>query len=50
MPIAGKEVSEGHSLPSREEAATLPRDCTFARSDWLALAPFWYPVAFSALR
>jgi phenylpropionate dioxygenase-like ring-hydroxylating dioxygenase large terminal subunit len=26
---------------------TLPRDCTFAESDWLALAPFWYPVAFS---
>ncbi len=26
---------------------TLPRDCTFAESDWRALAPFWYPVAFS---
>ncbi|MEI9960049.1 MAG: Rieske 2Fe-2S domain-containing protein [Limisphaerales bacterium] len=26
---------------------TLPRDCTFARSDWLALSPFWYPIAFS---
>lgn len=25
----------------------LPRDCTFAESDWRALAPFWYPVAFS---
>jgi vanillate O-demethylase monooxygenase subunit len=25
----------------------LPRDCTFSASDWQALAPFWYPVAFS---
>ena len=28
-------------------AATLPRNCTFSESDWRALAPFWYPVAFS---
>ncbi len=27
--------------------ATLPRDCTFSDSDWRALAPFWYPIAFS---
>lgn len=26
---------------------TLPRDCTFSESDWRALAPHWYPVAFS---
>jgi phenylpropionate dioxygenase-like ring-hydroxylating dioxygenase large terminal subunit len=25
----------------------VPRDCTFSESDWRALAPFWYPVAFS---
>jgi vanillate O-demethylase monooxygenase subunit len=25
----------------------LPRNCTFAESDWIALAKFWYPVAFS---
>ena len=25
----------------------LPRDCTFTEADWRALAPFWYPVAFS---
>ncbi len=25
----------------------LPRDCTFSASDWRALAPHWYPVAFS---
>src|ERR1700761_8554196 len=28
-------------------SATLPRDCTFSPSDWHALAPHWYPVAFS---
>jgi vanillate O-demethylase monooxygenase subunit len=27
--------------------ALLPRGCTFSESDWRALAPFWYPVAFS---
>lgn len=26
---------------------TYPKDCTFAHSDWDALAPFWYPIAFS---
>jgi phenylpropionate dioxygenase-like ring-hydroxylating dioxygenase large terminal subunit len=26
---------------------TLPRECTFSESDWRALAPQWYPVAFS---
>jgi phenylpropionate dioxygenase-like ring-hydroxylating dioxygenase large terminal subunit len=25
----------------------LPRGCTFTEADWIALAPFWYPVAFS---
>ena len=25
----------------------LPRDCTFSESNWRALAPHWYPVAFS---
>ncbi|PZO44008.1 MAG: Rieske (2Fe-2S) protein [Shackletoniella antarctica] len=24
-----------------------PRGCTFAESDWDALQPFWYPIAFS---
>ncbi len=27
--------------------AVLPRECTFSESDWRALAPYWYPVAFS---
>ncbi len=29
------------------EPVPLPRGCTFTESDWRALAPFWYPVAFS---
>jgi vanillate O-demethylase monooxygenase subunit len=28
-------------------SGVLPRGCTFTESDWRALAPFWYPVAFS---
>jgi phenylpropionate dioxygenase-like ring-hydroxylating dioxygenase large terminal subunit len=32
-------------LPSA--MATMPRDCTFTESDWRALSPYWYPVAFS---
>lgn len=26
---------------------TYPKNCTFAPTDWDALAPFWYPIAFS---
>jgi len=29
------------------QTVALPRGCTFSESDWRALAPFWYPVAFS---
>jgi len=29
------------------QAVQPPTGCTFAASDWRALAPFWYPVAFS---
>jgi len=29
------------------QEVSLPRNCTFSPSDWQALAPFWYPVAFS---
>lgn len=28
-------------------SVTLPRDCSFSESDWRALAPHWFPVAFS---
>jgi phenylpropionate dioxygenase-like ring-hydroxylating dioxygenase large terminal subunit len=33
------------TTPTR--AAVPPRGCTFTYTDWQALAPFWYPVAFS---
>jgi len=29
------------------QPAVLPRGCTFSETDWRALAPFWFPVAFS---
>ncbi|MFC6645274.1 Rieske 2Fe-2S domain-containing protein [Granulicella cerasi] len=29
-------------------ALALPRNCTFAESDWRALATHWYPVAFAS--
>lgn len=29
------------------QARTYPRGCTFAASDWDALASFWYPIAYS---
>jgi phenylpropionate dioxygenase-like ring-hydroxylating dioxygenase large terminal subunit len=32
---------------TEQKPETLPRDCTFSESDWNALAPFWYPIAFS---
>ena len=41
VPLTGLASSEAQA------PAALPRDCTFSESDWRALAPFWYPVAFS---
>lgn len=32
---------------SRTSTIDLPRNCTFTKTDWQALVPFWYPVAFS---
>ena len=32
---------------SCNSAFVLPRNCTFTETDWKALAPFWYPIAFS---
>jgi vanillate O-demethylase monooxygenase subunit len=34
-------------LSASPAQALLPRGCTFTESDWRALAPFWYPIAFS---
>ncbi|CAN5792979.1 molybdenum cofactor-independent xanthine hydroxylase subunit HpxD [soil metagenome] len=28
-------------------SAVYPKGCTFSPTDWTAIAPFWYPVAFS---
>lgn len=33
--------------PKGAVSSLLPRNCTFAESDWRALATSWYPVAFS---
>ena len=41
VPASELLASEGAS------ASLLPRDCTFNETDWQALAPFWYPVAYS---
>jgi vanillate O-demethylase monooxygenase subunit len=47
MPVA-EETSHIRSSNKKEAALLkLPRGCTFTESDWKALAPFWYPVAFS---
>jgi len=32
---------------SSSHAQAYPRGCTFSPTDWDAIAPFWYPVAFS---
>ncbi len=34
------------SLSESFQKPPLPRDCTFSESDWRALAPHWYPIAF----
>ena len=31
----------------KAQTTVYPRGCTFTPSDWDALAPFWYPIAFS---
>ena len=33
--------------PLSTAPSPLPRNCTFSETDWRALAPCWYPVAFS---
>ncbi|MEG3929079.1 MULTISPECIES: Rieske 2Fe-2S domain-containing protein [unclassified Microcoleus] len=38
-----------HTIQERScnSAFVLPRNCTFSETDGKALAPFWYPIAFS---
>ncbi len=43
----GTEPEAARRAFTPAEAVPLPRGCTFPESDWRALAPFWYPVAFS---
>ena len=52
--MATTETTPGAFVPSSnltgsplEHPVALPRGCTFSESDWRALAPHWYPVAFS---
>jgi phenylpropionate dioxygenase-like ring-hydroxylating dioxygenase large terminal subunit len=40
-------VPASELAPSGTTQSALPRGCSFSESDWRALAPFWYPVAFS---
>src|SRR5580698_2569665 len=40
-------LEKNQSSDVSSDQAALPRGCTFAESDWRALAPFWYPIAFS---
>jgi len=48
MAISTSFVPASELLDGNARGAGLsPRGCTFAESDWRALAPFWYPVAFS---
>ena len=35
------------SVKLGKSSAGYPRNCTFSTSDWDAIAPFWFPVAFS---
>ncbi|MGB3296680.1 MAG: aromatic ring-hydroxylating dioxygenase subunit alpha [Phormidesmis sp.] len=30
-----------------KKQAVYPKDCTFSEADWDAIAPFWYPIAYS---
>ncbi len=34
-------------MVSTARRTVYPRGCTFTETDWDALAPFWYPIAFS---
>src|SRR5579883_434647 len=35
------------AMVSTARRTVYPRGCTFTETDWDALAPFWYPIAFS---
>lgn len=39
--------ADGLTRADSSQKPPVPRDCTFSEFDWNALAPHWYPVAFS---
>ncbi len=47
MPTSTSFLPASELQSSNLPRAALPLECTFAESDWRALAPFWYPVAHS---
>ena len=47
MATATSFVPTSELVSAGPDQAVLPRGCTFPEADWRALAPFWYPVAFS---
>ena len=47
MQVVERKSAENSFSSAQAGRAILPRDCTFAESDWHALALFWYPIAFS---
>ena len=45
--LEGSGTAVGAASSVSASTISLPRECTFPESDWRALAPHWYPVAFS---
>ena len=39
--------NDSETAQESSQKPPLPRDCTFSESDWRALAPHWFPMAFS---
>ncbi len=46
MTVAASLTSKENYTGKRTEKR-YPKNCTFAKTDWDAIAPFWYPIAFS---
>ncbi len=47
MCVVSRVVSQVRNKASDEIRTTYPKDCTFSETDWDAIAPFWYPIAYS---
>lgn len=35
------------AIDKKQSLSHYPRGCTFSKADWDAIAPFWFPIAFS---